>query len=199
MSTDEISTPGAREALPAPRTVLRRPKKTLAAISRIHAGGLHREWGPMANGLRCGYHIDLDGSEPKICFFNLRVDEVYCPDTTRGIVCEEPDWADFRRCYKEVTTGIKERRKFLSRTSNTGRERWITMTSTFELLSGTKRLIIWEGSISKNGLTYFRLMLKFGVFYEKIKCTGWLKKNYLSLSHQSKRNFKAVPFSFYRS
>ena len=70
MSADKISIPTSREAL-------QRPRKSLAALVRMHPGGLHHEWSTMPADLRCGYHIDLYEDAPKIIFFNLWGDEEY--------------------------------------------------------------------------------------------------------------------------
>ena len=61
MSVNKISTPTSREAS-------QRPRKSLAALARMHPEGLHHEWNTIPEDLHCGYHIDLDEDAPKFFF-----------------------------------------------------------------------------------------------------------------------------------
>ena len=51
-------------------------------------------------------------------FFNLWGDEEYDNGSVCGIVCEACDWPAFRKNYIKVSSGLKNKVKFLSKNSD---------------------------------------------------------------------------------
>ena len=135
MSVDEISTPTSREAS-------QRPRKSLAALARMHPEGLHHEWNTIPEDLHCGYHIDLDEDAPKILFFNLWGDDEYDNNSVCGIVCDACDWPIFLKSYMKVSGGLKNKVKFLSKNSSDTCSQWITIEAVKRTVDGGKRLVI---------------------------------------------------------